>query len=205
MSDDKTKESKKKITPNQELEMEVIRATKPKQIMFIHRDETEQIVEILPLPESVLTDGSEILARIFTPIVNEVIAFSVQADNVRRLNRGGSGIEGKADGTAAAFAPKKDDAPYSPEEMAAIMLILNNLITPVKLQKIFNEVPGAIEYFIEVGTTLNYADVKDDILVPITFVAKVLIHNIGPRLHDFLAHDFRRIVRAVAGTGLKPA
>lgn len=206
MPDDKSKKSKKKkITPNEELEMEVIRATKPKQVKFIRADDTVQVVEILPLPESILTDGSEMLSKIFTPIANEVIAFSVQADNVRRLAAGGSGSEGKANGTAAAPAIKDDETLLTPEQLESIINILNNVITPAKLQKVFNQVPGAIQYFIEVGTTLDYADVKDDILVAIVFVGKVLIHNIGPRLHDFLAQDFRRIVQAVGGIGQRPA
>ena len=178
--------------------------TKKEAAKFINADDSVQVVEILPLPESILTDGSEMLSKIFTPIITELVAFSVQADNVRRLARGGSSPEGKADGAAAASAAQDDEIPFSPEELETIVGIINNLITPAKLQKVFNQVPGAIQYFIEVGTTLDYADVKDDILVAITFVSKVLIHNIGPRLHDFLAQDFRRIVQAVGGIGQNP-
>ena len=199
-TDDKTKSASKKLTPNERLEIEVIRATKPYQVLFVLPDDTEKVVEILPLPESVLTEGSEHLSKVLAPIANELIAFSVQADNVRRLAEGGGGSEGQSDGPAAVSVSKKKMSAKDEKEIAkATAELYENIFKPATIQKVLKQIPGSIQYLIEVGTTLDYDDVKDDIFVAILFAGKVLIHNIGPRLESFLASDFRRIIRGVGG------
>ena len=200
-TDDKTKSASKKLTPNERLEIEVIRATKPYQVLFVLPDDTEKVVEILPLPESVLTDGCEQLSEVLAPIINELIAFSVQADNVRRLAAGGGGPKGQSDGSAAASV--SDESPDNKEISDAALKLYSDIFKPENLQKMLVNIPNAIKYIIEVGTTLDYNDVKDDIFLAMVFAGKVLIHNIGPRLHDFLASDFQRIVQGVVGSGRK--
>lgn len=177
MVDDGAKENKKSRTPSEELEEEVIRATRRKRVKFIDWDGKEDVIIIGPLPESILVEGAEIITEIVQSLINEYMTSAV----------------------AIRKATKDIDNPEA--EVESIELFSSESIL-----KALSKIPDALKYFIEAGTDKKYDDLKHDIGLCLDIILRVLDHNLGERLVHFLSPSGRRmgnlLMGSVPATGL---
>ena len=104
-------------------------------------------------------------------------------------------------------AGPKGTAPTNPTD-AEISKLFKDFLGSDSLILTLSRFPSALEFLIETGTDIAYDDVKGDIFVVVEFVVKILSHNIGPRLQNFLSIDYRRVKELLlgrAGSGQKVA
>ena len=79
-----TKE-KTALTENDRFERDVIRATRRKPIPFIDWEGKDKVIHLLPLPESLLTEGFEALSEVITEGINHYLHASLQVNKASKI------------------------------------------------------------------------------------------------------------------------
>lgn len=180
-------------TPNAELELEVIKATRPKIILYEDANGESRRVKILPLPAEMLESGAKQLSELARPLINEFLKMSIRASGIE--NRSVTGAESKG---SAPVNPTK----MSPKEINELFM---DFMSPEIISSTLEKFPEVLEFIIDIGTDIEYDEIKADIFVVIEFVTKIFAHNIGPRLHHFLSADWKRVRESLFGrVGTEP-
>jgi len=168
-------------TPNEALEAEVIRATRPKIVQYEDENGTRHEVKILPLPADMIDKGSREISELIRPIIHEFVQISLKASSI---NRSEAGVE------------SQETAPVSSNELNTIF---KDFLDPAKLAKTLSKIPSLAKLFIEMGTNISYDEIKGDGFVVIEFIVQIFMHNIGPRLQRFLSQDYSRMKEILLG------
>jgi len=162
MSEDKT--------PQELLEEEVIRSSRPKRISFWDVDGELHLVRILPLSMDDLTSVTNIIVQVVNKAIDFGTAYDLRfADAARSV---GSAAQGK-------------NSEPAPSER----LLQEAAIEVVK------QSDGVLKWLIEHATDAKWETVKGDYLALLELALKCIEHNTGPRLAHFFGVKARSVLQ----------
>jgi hypothetical protein len=166
-------------TPRDALEHEVIRARKAKFVEYVDQDEKMHMVAIKAIAADDLRDAAEIFSALFIQVLK-------LGSNMQNIGTRISEITKKAKESV-------DDKDKLSSLSDEISNVIGEMVNVDAIKSFLMQTEGTVKTLIEIGTDVAYEDIKSDFLVVGEFILKIIDHNTGPELMNFLARGLRKI------------